>query len=345
MIAVVTGSSGFIGAHLVDALLARGHTVRALYRPETPARRRDPRVEHHEADLVDDRSVRESGVWRGATHVFHLAGVTRGRTLAYLRAANVLPTANLLAAIAARGVFPRVVLVSSQAAAGPARDPRAPRRESDPPAPVEDYGRSKLEAEQATFPYRDSLPITIVRPSAVYGPRDDDFLAAFRQASRPVAFYGTSRRQIFSIVHVCDLVAALLRAAERPVAIGRTYFVANAEPTDWPTIYSVVSAEAGARAIPVPLPPLVVAGAARVADVVGALTGRHFLLNRNKVALTRPRYWVCDSSCARTDLEWSDSIPLIDGLRETYHSYLADGRLRRRGAHGTGATTETGGAR
>src|SRR6476646_3361105 len=165
MIAVVTGSTGFIGSHLVDALLARGDTVRALVRPETLPELRDPRVEHYEADLLDDRSVRESRVWEGATHVFHLAGVTKGRTLAHFRAGNVFPTANVLAALAARsGVKPHVVVTSSQAAAGPASAPESPVREIDRPVPVENYGRSKLQAEQAVARYRDDLPITVLRP-------------------------------------------------------------------------------------------------------------------------------------------------------------------------------------
>src|SRR4051812_16912850 len=199
MIAVVTGSTGFIGSHLVDALLARGATVRVLVRPETPVERRDPRVPHWEADLLDDRSVRESRVWEGATHVFHLAGVTKGRTLAHFRAGNVFPTANVLSALAARGGrVPRVVLVSSQAAAGPAPSADAPVRESARPVPIENYGRSKLQAEQAVARYRDLLPITILRPSAVYGPRDRDFLAVFRQASRRVAVHAVPRDHSFS---------------------------------------------------------------------------------------------------------------------------------------------------
>ncbi|MEP6989957.1 MAG: NAD-dependent epimerase/dehydratase family protein, partial [bacterium] len=90
MIAVVTGSSGFIGSHLVDALQARGATVRALVRPESRVVRQDPRVETFTADLLDDRSVRESPVWNDVTHVFHVGGVTKRRTLPEFRAGNVI---------------------------------------------------------------------------------------------------------------------------------------------------------------------------------------------------------------------------------------------------------------
>src|SRR5258706_555984 len=102
MIAVVTGSSGFIGSHVVDALLARGATVRVLRRPESPASH-DPRVAQWTADLLDDRSVRESPIWKDVTHVFHAGGVTKRRTLAEFRYGNVVPTANILSALVARG--------------------------------------------------------------------------------------------------------------------------------------------------------------------------------------------------------------------------------------------------
>lgn len=323
MIVVVTGSTGFIGRHLVDALLERGDEVRALVRPETPTDRRDPRVGHWEADLLDDRSVRESPIWHGATQVYHLAGVTKGRTLDQFRAGNVFPTANVLAALAGRGGRPpRVVLVSSQAAAGPASAADVPVRESDPPAPIEAYGRSKLQAEQATVRYRNVLPITIVRPSSVYGPGDRDFLNVFRQERHRVALRAVPRDHAFSLVHVRDLVRALLAAAEQTVAVGRTYFVADARPVTWGELYDAIDEVIGRSPIGVTVPSLVRDLAARGGDLVSAITGRATIVNRNKALLARPRWWLCDSSLARQELGWDSEIPLLDGLRETYNWYV-----------------------
>jgi nucleoside-diphosphate-sugar epimerase len=241
----------------------------------------------------------------------------------------VFPTANVLAALAARsGKFPRIVIVSSQAAAGPAASADAPLRESDRPVPVEAYGRSKLQAEQAVARYRDDLPITIVRPSAVYGPRDRDFLAAFRQASRRLALHAVPRDHAFSVVHVTDLVQALAQAAERPAAVGRTYFVADETPITWRQLYDEVATAAGSRPMQIQVPHVAVRVAAHAGDLLSTLTGRSTLLNRNKAALARPRWWLCDASRARAELEWAPTVPLQVGVRQTYNWYVDAGWLR-----------------
>ncbi len=330
MIAVVTGSSGFIGSHLVDALLAKGATVRALVRPASRSASRDSGLDQWEADLLDARAVRESPVWEGATHVFHVAGVTKGRTLSHFRVGNVFPTTNLLAALAERaGARPRVIVVSSQAAAGPAPRCDAPRRESDRPLPVEAYGRSKLQAEQAVRRYRDRLAITVVRPAAVYGPRDRDFLNAFRQATSRVAIHAVPRDHAFSLVHVSDVVSALVLAAERDEAAGRTYFLAGERPVTWRALYALIAESAGTRPLELQLPLPALQIAARAADLVGSLTGRHTLLNRNKAALARPRWWLCDASLVRDELGWTPAVGLQEGVRETYLWYLEAGWLPR----------------
>ena len=331
MIAVVTGSSGFIGSHLVEALLERGGTVRALIRPESRSGTRDPRVSYHVADLLDDRSLRESAVWTGATHVFHAAGVTKARTLAEFRDGNVVPTANILAALAARGSrLQRFLLVSSQAAAGPAPEENHPVREDDAPHPVEAYGRSKLEAEQATLRFADTLPVTIVRPSAVYGPRDVDFLSIFKQATSRVAVFAAPADQLMTIVHVRDLVSAMIRAIEQPRARGRTYFVGSETPVSWRKLYSMIAELASTSSRAVQLPPALLRVAGHAGDAFSRTTGKATLLNSNKMALAVPKWWLCDSTRAREELAWRPEIDLQDGLRDTYLWYRQAGWLRHR---------------
>lgn len=363
MIAAVTGSSGFIGSRLVDALLWRGWTVRRLVRagsppappPEpialatpptgTPAvRRTNPRrgfrtgetpvpaplgsFETVTIDFADPGSIARSGALDDADVVFHVAGVTKARTPAAFHAGNVVPTRALLDAIAERGARPRrFVLVSSQAAAGPATAPDRPVTEDDPPHPFEAYGASKLAAEAVVREHAGGVPWTIVRPAAVYGPGDVDFRAVFRQAVRGVGVYPGPRDAMLSIVYVDDLVDALVRAGTTPGAALRTYF-ASTEDTTWRDVYRAAATAAHrALAVEVDLPAWLLTTAGHLGSAVSAVTGKTLLVNAHKIALGRPRWWLCDGTRAREELGLTPRVHLLDGARRTYDWYLAKGWL------------------
>jgi nucleoside-diphosphate-sugar epimerase len=222
-----------------------------------------------------------------------------------------------------------VVIVSSQAAAGPASSLDRPVREEDSPRPVEAYGRSKLEAEECVRLYEGRLETTVIRPAAVYGPRDRDFLAAFKQGARRIAVHAAPREHRFSLVHVADLVRAITLAAEHPAAVGRTYFVADDPPVSWRELYAAIaSASSASRALELQLPSTLLAAGGVAGDVLSSITGIHSLANHNKTILARQRWWTCDSSRIRHELGWSPAIPLQRGVRETYLWYLRAGWLR-----------------
>ena len=325
MIAVVTGGSGFIGRNLVDRLLRDGHTVRCLVR--RTGGHAPPGAEAHAIDYADEGSLRRSAALDGADVVFHLAGATRALSAAQFTAANVTPTRKLLAALAARGLRPRFVYASSQAAAGPAAARDRPVSEQDEPRPVEEYGRSKLAAERVVGSFGHQVPATIVRPCAVYGPRDRDFLQLFRLAARGVLVYPGVREQWLSVLHVDDVVEGLVRAGTSDAASGRTLFLSPAQPVQWKDVGRHIAAAVGRDVREVDLPRWLVTAAAVAGEVGGRMLGSASLANLNKAALGRDPYWVCSGALAADLLAFHPRVTLPEGIRETYLWYVAQGWL------------------
>jgi nucleoside-diphosphate-sugar epimerase len=332
MQAVVTGASGFVGSHLVAALVAEGWGVRRLARPGAPplpaavaALATGADLTTFTAELTDPRALAACGALDGADVVFHVAGVTRRRTAAEFRAGNVAPTRALLDACAAARHPPgRLVLVSSQAAAGPAASRERPRTDDDPPAPVGAYGASKREAEEVVAGHPAALPWAIVRPCAVYGPRDPDFALVMRHAARGVAVYPHTRDAWLSLVHVGDLARALVRAGTAPGALGRALFVAGDEAVAWPEVYAAFARAAGTRLrVAWDAPGWLMRLAGTAGDAWTRATGHHTLVSREKVALGAPRYWLCSAAGARSALGWEARVGLEEGARELWRAVNA----------------------
>lgn len=326
MIAVVTGGSGFIGQNLIHRLLRDGHEVRCLVRPSGGAAPQG--TKRYVVQFEEPRSLLNCAALEGANVVFHLAGVTKAVREGAFTAANVTPTRHLLGAITARRLYPKVVFVSSQAAAGPAPSCQRAIDEDDVPRPVEAYGRSKLEAERIAESSSDRLPVTIVRPCSVFGPHDRDFHTLFRFAERGLLLYPGIAEHWVSVLHVDDVVDGLLAAAKRDTSICRTFFLSSAEPVQWRTLGEHIATAMGRRVRHVNVHASIVQTASFAGEWIGRLTHTTTLANRSKAALSRYPYWVCSAARARRELEFRESRSLPDAVRDTYYWYRHSGWLR-----------------
>lgn len=314
--ALVTGGSGFVGSHVVDALLEAGYRVRCLVRGSSRLRWLEGKpVELVQADLCDsDLAAAVEGVDR----VIHCAGLTRGSHRA-LFAANREGTRALLDACVASGDRMRFVFCSSQAAAGAGALQR-PREVEDPPEPMGDYGRSKLAAEQEVLERSDRLEVVVLRPVAVYGPRDEDMLPYFRMAARGVFVVPGLRRRLVQLVHVRDVAAVLLRAAERPAVVGNTYFVAHPEIFDWPELAAALGKAVGRRLVTLRLPTPLLWPAGGVAELLGG-GRRPGQLDLRRARDMARRAWTCRVDRTVEDLDWEPRYDIVDGLRDTAEWY------------------------
>jgi dihydroflavonol-4-reductase len=328
MKALVTGGNGFIGSHLVDRLLESGVEVRCLLRKTSDRRWLDGKeIEYLECDEVQHDGVPREAV-RGVDIVFHVLGTLVARDLDHFRRVNVEPVRRLLKAGVANGQVRRFVLVGSQGAAGPNPQGCDRIREDQPCQPVSDYGRSKLEAEHVVQDFQDKIPCTIVRPSAMYGPRDVNFLKIFKSGHSKGSIPQIGREpKTIGLAHVRDVVEGIYQSALSEQAVGQTYFLASEECYSSEDLRAAMETVIGKKIKQQVIPDVVVKAMMLYADVMSHVFGKHVLLNRDRLTtLSYPR-WVSDVSKAQRDFGYRQRISLIDGFRGTYQWYLGEGWL------------------
>ena len=317
---LLTGATGFIGSYLAQYLIDRGYQVRCLVRTSSNLKWiADLNVECFYGSLQNLESLKNA--LADVDYIFHLAGVTKGLTEADFTYHNVTGTKKLLQAVLESDrKLKRFLFVSSQAAIGPSTGMEALTEEAIP-HPVTPYGRSKLQAEQLVHSLNGHIPYTIVRPPAVYGPRDADVLQFFKTVKMGILPKLNGHDQCASIIHVKDLVRGIHLAATRKKAIGQTYFIANPQPASWDHIARVTSACFGHRAVAIAVPGFLLDGISLVADGWSKLTAKPAILGRHRVNEMKQDFWICSAEKIKKELRFESKIKLDDGICETLDWY------------------------
>jgi nucleoside-diphosphate-sugar epimerase len=319
---LVTGTSGFIGSNLRDALLRGGADVVSLLRPVSPPSTQGRSVGVAYEDLAGlTKLIAEEQ----PDYVFHVAGATKGVRYEDFRTANVVPTQNLAQALSrAHPAVKRLLFVSSLTAWGPSND-GPPLRESDEPKPVEHYGRSKLEAERALAGY--AIPWTIVRPSAVYGPAEVDMFNLFKAAKNGINLYFGNRDKRMSAIYVDDLLDAMVNAAQSDATLGQGYFLSDGVSYTWDRVQTQIVAAVGRRTLRVNLPSFFVGAAGLAGELLTAVDRKPRLLNRQKATMDAQQAWLCSIEAAQRDFGYRAKVSLEEGTRRAYAWYVQHGWL------------------
>ena len=320
MKALVTGATGFVGSHLIEALRRRGDDVTALARSATKAAALGPLGVRVVPGDLHDRAALQRAV-EGQDVVYHVAGAIAARNEADFLAANHDGTLHVTEA-AARAAVGRLVFVSSMAAAGPT-DRGRPLRGDEPPRPVTAYGRSKLAAETAVR--ASPLPWTIIRPPMVYGPRDQEVLKVFRLARLGLAPVLGDGTQELSAVHVADLANALALAATAPV--GKTYVACHPEVFTSAEFARVVARTMERSVTTVRVPRVLGRALLSVTEASARLTGQITILTADKANEFFQAAWTGNPTPLISDTGWKPAYDLEAGLADTYRWYRKAGWL------------------
>lgn len=325
---LVTGANGFVGTHLVEALLARGHSVRALVRKTSDlSNLPKERVELAYGDVTDAACL--PAALEGIDVVYHVAGITKARSLAEFVRVNCDGTVNVMSAAAAFAKPPRVIFVSSIAAAGPCAADRA-LEEGDACKPVSRYGTSKAMAEEKVRAMADKVPVTIVRPPIVYGPRDRDVFELFKMAAGGLVVQAGFAARRFSVVHVHDLAIGLALIGEKGATLTPDdpargiYYVADDGPFLWRELGEAAAAGFGKSARTIRVPDFVTYLAAYVGELIGFVRRKPFVVNLDKAREGTAGNWYCSSARVR-ELGFTVEKPLNERFRETAVWYRDNG--------------------
>lgn len=326
---LVTGANGFLGSHLVEALLAEGDDVVAWVRPRAELRHLQgarSRITLCQGSLRDPEALARAV--SGVDVVCHLAGTTRALPESLYDEINVGGTRTLLAACRMANPAPRrFVLSSSLAAGGPAISDH-PKRETDPDSPRSAYGRSKLRAEEALFAGARQMEAVALRPGPIYGPRDTYFFEVLRLATRRLFMRVGPAHALYNFCYATDAAQAFVLACRAPDADGRVLYVGGDTNYRAPEFERVIATSLGVRRpLVVPLPNVLVRAGAAIAETVSHRQGQAPPLNRDKARDLTAGSWGIDISEASRLLGWRPRLSFPEGLGLTVAWYRAKGWL------------------
>lgn len=323
---LVTGGSGFLGSWVCELLSKReGNEVRALVRRTSNTKHLKTlrNVTLAEGTVEDARSVEDAA--KGVDAIIHCAGLVKAKNEDELVRVNVQGTKNLVRAAKEHGAK-RFVHVSSLEAAGPSSDgsPVA----ADQERPVTAYGRSKLAGEKAALEAKDALHVVVLRPGAIYGPRDVEILDAFKSVKRglmPTVAGGNAKG---SFVWGPDCASVCIRALEADVPSGRTYFVDDGGPAvSQREFLEMIEDAIGRRAlVRMSLPKGLLKTVAIGVEAYGKASGKAVMLTREKADMLL-QHFVCESAQTQKDLAWKPEVPLREGVRRAVEWYRSEGWL------------------
>ncbi len=318
----LTGGTGFVGSHLVDTLCAAGLTPRVLVRDVAAPRWIAGRaVDWVPGSLADPKALVR--LVSGAGTVLHLAGVVRATTPGEFDHGNRVGTANLVQAIEHHAPQARLVHVSSLAAVGPSADPKGVEPGAEP-HPISAYGRSKAAAEAEVKAIGDGGWWTVVRPPAIYGPRDVDVYQFFRMAARGLVLIPRGDRFI-TVAHVADVVRGILAAAVS--SPHGSFHLGEPQPYQLAGLVRALADAGEVRTRILSLPAVAVRAAAAASAALAALGVATGPLTPDKARELLARHWTAHTEGSLAALNLTTTMPFAAGARDAWAWYRGQGWL------------------
>lgn len=319
---LITGATGFIGGYITKAAVNRDWQVYTGIRKNSNLDYiKELNVQLLELNLNDPASLEAVLMELNPDIIIHNAGLTKANSQEELNFVNGELTHNLAKASQFPGNnLSKFVFMSSLASYGPA-DNHGQDQINDQctPHPVTMYGKSKLLAE-TLLKEIPNLPYIILRPTAVYGPREKDLFSVFKMVASGLGLYTGKGNQKLTFIHVYDLVELIIRLAENEV-VAKSYFVSDGQTYSPTELNSIIAKNLGKKIVNFGLPLWLVNIVAYLSEWVGKISGKVPALNVDKLHEIKALNWQCDVEALYRDTQYTPQYKLEKGIAETVQWY------------------------
>ncbi|WP_295712377.1 NAD(P)-dependent oxidoreductase [Mucilaginibacter sp.] len=320
---LITGASGFAGFHIIEEALQNNLEVYAAVRKSS----KTDHLKHFDIKFINldynDLSVLKQQLTdMKPDYIIHAAGVTAAKSEAAYNHINATHTFNLASAATQADInLKKFVLISSLAALGPLKTLVGTISENIKPNPVTAYGRSKLLAEEQLKTVQN-LSYTILRPTAIYGPRDTGIFIFFKQLTRGLEPYMGSAEQKLTFIYVKDVAKAAIKSL-----YDWNVTAYNLSDGNFYSKYELANLAKEAlslKTIKFHLPVIFIKIIALVSEKVSYLTNKAAILNSEKLNELMAVNWSVDIEKAKSELGFYPAYNLKKGLTETLKWYRAN---------------------
>ena len=317
---LITGASGFVGYHLIEEALHNNLDVYAAVRKSSDiSHLKEFNIQYTYLDFGDIISLKKDLKEKQYDYIIHAAAATRARSQSEYNLINAEYTFNLAAAAQAADInLKGFVFISSLAAVGPLDNLNGTITEDTLPQPITGYGKSKILAEEQLKSI-GTLNYTILRPTAVYGPRDTGIYLFFKQLKNGIEPYIGHAEQKLSFIYVKDLAKATIKALYS--CNQQTYNLSDGNFYSKYELGTIAKNVLNLKTVKFHLPVNFVKIIASLAEKVSYLNNKAAILNNDKLKELTAVNWTCSIEKAKYDLGYYPLFNLDNGLAETLNWY------------------------
>ena len=318
---LITGASGFVGYHLITAALDSDLEVFAAVRPSSNVTHlKDLDINYTNLDFSNQEQLTKEITDKKYSYIIHASGITKAKTKTEYDTVNAGYTKNLALAAVASGIsIEKFVFVSSLAAMGPLKDLSGTIQDNSPAQPVTNYGASKLLGEQYLKEIK-GLPLIVIRPTAVYGPREKDIYILLQTINKGLEPYIGSFDQQISFIYVKDLAKIIVDSLFSSVT-NKQYNVSDGGVYNRYALAEGVKKAMHKKTFKFHLPVFVVAALASLMEMLYKSSDSSPALNKEKMNELTAINWACSIDNVKRDLGFNPRYNLESGLAETINWY------------------------